>query len=356
MLASLPRRARRGPQQHEDPPGAPRTRSLPVRRTQLVRAAVWVAVAAGPLALVASCARPDTVVRTRPAPLTETDTAEQPVDPGGYAVLFLDVWLRAGSGEEGAATEQLRALAPSVQPPSWAGKDPVAERLTVVRSVHQAGAAWSVTIAASLKTPTRRSDKGPADGAGGLRYFAVPLVVKDTGTGPGTARGVVVPTAPMEVSAPRTADAPNSAYSSEVPAESALAETAGEFLTAYLGAAKGADRYLAPGVSLPALGSAPFERVRVEEVQASQQTDGKATGGTTARLLVQVTASDQSGGQWPLAYALKLGARDGRWEVLALQSGLEDAAEQSKQHAQRSASTTAVRAITVSTATQEVKG
>ncbi|WJV51804.1 conjugal transfer protein [Streptomyces flavofungini] len=322
------------------------------------------AVAAGPLALVASCARPDAVVRTRPAPVTQADTTKEPVtDPGGYAELVLDAWLRAGSGEESAAARQLRAMAPSVQPPSWSKEPPVVERLTVVRSVRQGSAGWSVTVAARFKTPAPRSSGGEgaaADRADGLRYFAVPLLVKDHGAAPGSVRGFVVPAAPMEVSAPRTLEEPDSLFGTEVPAESDLAVTAGEFLTAYLGAAEGADRYLAPGTSLPTLrGSAPFEKVRVEEVRARQQTDGKASTDGAARLQVQITASDADGGQWPLSYALNLASRDGRWEVLALQSGLEDAAEQSKQHAKRSASNAVrptpavVRASTVSTASQE---
>ncbi|WP_189177597.1 conjugal transfer protein [Streptomyces lasiicapitis] len=342
-----------------------------MRRTQLVRLAVWVAVAAGPLALVASCARPDAVVRTRPAPVTQADTATEPMtDPGGYAELVLDVWLRAGHGEESAAARQLRAMAPSVQPPSWGEHAPAAERLTVVRSVRQGTAAWSVTVAARFKASAGHSGKSTAaEGTDGLRYFAVPLIVKDLGTAsaPGAARGFVVPAAPMEVGAPSTLEEPDSPYGTEVPAESPLAVTAGEFLTAYLGAAEGADRYVAPGISLPALrGSAPFEEVRVEEVRAQQQTDGQAgTDGARARLLVQITASDVDGGQWPLSYALQLKARDGRWEVLALQSGLEDATEESKHHAKPtgSVSTTAVRPVresgvrtrTVNAAAQEAQ-
>lgn len=361
MPVPVPRRSRRAPRRDESP-GGPPARSLPVRRTQLVRVAVWVAVATGPLALAVSCARPGVEVRTRQAPVTQAGAAKQPQsDVGGYAELFLDVWLRAGAGEQSAATRQLRAMAPAVQPPSWNGKGPVAEHLTVVRTVRQTGTAWSVTLAARFTTPAGRGGRGPGEAESGVRYFAVPLLVQDTSAAPGTARGFVVPAAPMEVSAPRTAPAPESAYGAEVPAESSLAQAAGEFLTAYLGAAEGADRYLTPGVSLPPLRSARFERVQVDEVRAQMQTDGKATSAATARLLVQVTASDGSGGQWPLAYGLKVAARDGRWEVLALQSGLEGAAERSKPHTGRSASTpavrrgpaSAVRAVTVSPASQE---
>ncbi|MGA4844781.1 conjugal transfer protein [Streptomyces sp. G5(2025)] len=301
-----------------------------------MRAAVWVAVATGPLALFASCARPDAAVRTRPAPVTQTDAAKTPMtDPGGYAELVMDMWLRAGRGEETAAAEQLRAMAPSVQPPAWGKHAPTAERLTAVRSLHQGRYAWSVTVAVRFKASAGHSEKGAA--AEAPRYFALPLLVKDAGR-PGTAQGFTAAAAPMEVSAPSTLDV-DPQYGAEVPARSPLAQTAGEFLAAYLGTAEGADRYLAPGISLPALTIAPFETVRVDEVRTDQQTDGKpGADGTTARLEVQVTASDADGGQWPLSYGLKLTARDGRWEVLALQSGLEDAGEDGKARAKRSGS------------------
>ncbi|QIB49528.1 conjugal transfer protein [Streptomyces aureoverticillatus] len=370
MPALLPRRERRGPTKDE-PSGASRTRSLPVRRSALVRTAVWVAVAAGPLALVASCARPDAVVRTRPAPVTQADTAKEPVtDPGGYAELVLDVWLRAGHDEEGAAARQLRVMAPSVPPPSWGEHAPVAERLTVVRSVRQGTGAWSITVAARFKASAGRSGGeggAAAEGAGGLRYFAVPLVVKEQDVAPGAARGFVVPAAPMEVSAPRTLEEPDSPFGTEVPAESDLAVTVGEFLSAYLGTAEGADRYVAPGVSLPALrGSAPFEEVRLEEVRAQEQTDGQpGADGTTARVLVEITASDPGGGQWPMSYALKLKARDGRWEVTALQSGLENAAGKSEQRSKPAGSVSTADArpspapgeptVTVNAVAQEVQ-
>ncbi|MFI2620534.1 conjugal transfer protein [Streptomyces sp. NPDC018584] len=340
MPANVPRGLRRRPEQN-GAPGTPRTRSFPVRRTQLVRIAVWVAVAAGPLALVVSCARPDVVVRTRPAPVTQTDAAKAPVtDPGGYAELVLDVWLRAGRGEETAAAKQLRAVAPRVQPPAWGKHAPSAERLTAVRSLHQGSNAWSVTVAVRFKGSDGRSEKA----ADAPRYFALPLLVKDAGTAPGTAQGFTVAAAPMEVSAPSTLDL-DPQYGAEVPARSPLARTAGEFLAAYLGAAEGADRYLAPGVSIPALTVAPFETVRVDEVRTDQQMDGKpGTDGTTARLQVQASASDADGGQWPLSYGLKLVARDGRWEVLALQSGLEDVGKDGKARAKRSSSASATSA------------
>ncbi|MFF1714590.1 conjugal transfer protein [Streptomyces sp. NPDC058268] len=325
MSLSPPRRDRRGTKKNEPAAAIPpvRTRTLPMRRTALVRTVVWVAVAAGPLALVASCARPDAVVRTQPAPAPRAGDEKMPAaDPAGYAELFLDLWLRSGSDEQSAAAQQLRTMAPSIRPPSFGKATPVVERLAAVRRVPQGGSAWSVTVAVRFKAPAKSTE---AEASGAVRYFALPLVVKDAGKGPGTAQGFIVPTAPMEVAAPGAMDEPDSAYGTQLPDESDLAVTAGEFLGAYLGAEEGADRYLAPGVTLPALGGSPFEAVQVDEVRAQGSTDGTAgADGTSVRVLVQATARDTSGGEWPLSYALKLSSRDGRWEVTALQSGLED--------------------------------
>jgi hypothetical protein len=43
--------------------------------------------------------------------------------------------------------------------------------------------------------------------------------------------------------------------------------------------------------------------------------------GTTVRVQAHVTATDITGGRWPLAYTLEMTARSGRWEVTALQAG-----------------------------------
>ncbi|MGW2748448.1 conjugal transfer protein [Streptomyces sp. NPDC001450] len=325
MPASLPPRDRSGRSRREPAATSPtvrRTRTLPVRRTRLVRAAVWAAVAAGPLALIASCAHDDPPVHAQPAPVTRAaDRSEAAADPAGYAELVLSLWLRSGVGEDSAAARQLRALAPSVQPPTWGEHAPAVERLAAVRTAKQADGAWSVTVAVEFKD----SAAGTAE-QGIVRYFALPLVATDVGSAPGSKQAFAVTDAPAEVAGPTVLDEPDDPYGTQVPAGSALASTVGEFLSAYLGAEEGAERYLAPGTTLPALSSAAFTAVSVDGLQAAGRTDGTVgEDGTTVRVQAQITAKDTDGGQWPLAYALELKARDGRWEVVALQSGLETA-------------------------------
>ncbi|MFF1401317.1 conjugal transfer protein [Streptomyces sp. NPDC058287] len=291
-----------------------------------MRTAVWLAVAAGPLALVASCARPDTTVRTTPAPVTRSAELPAPsVTPAGYAELVLGLWLRGG-GQDTTAADELHTMAPLVPMPAWGAKRPVVERLAAVRTARQAKNAWSITIAVTFKEPA--GDRTDATAAAlSVRYFALPVLAKDAGS----TAAFAVPAAPMEVAAPRVLEETATPYERQVPDGSALASTVAEFLSAYLGAEGGAQRYLAPGVRLPALAASSFAAVQVDELRAVQATGAKpGQNGTTVRVQAMVTATDAAGGQWPLSYALAFTARAGRWEVTALQSGLEDTTGKAK--------------------------
>ncbi|MDI3408338.1 conjugal transfer protein [Streptomyces cavernicola] len=323
-MPHVPRRDRSGP---PDSGGQLRVRRLPIRRTALVRAAVWLAVASGPLALVSGFASARSQEQAQPVPVTKaTSTTEASAGPAGYAELFLGLWLRAGGSADGPAARQVRAMAPSVPLPVWGERPPAVERLAAVRTARQGRGAWSVTIAVHLKEPTTKaSSESGAEQLGIVRYFALPVTVTDTTAAPGGTQEFAIAAAPAEVAGPSAADEPDSPYEAPVPTSSELATTAGEFLTAYLKAGDGgADRYLAPGTTLPALVSAPAIDVSVDDVRSTERTEGTAgADGATARVLAQVTASDADGRVWPLAYALKLQARDGRWEVRAVQSGLE---------------------------------
>ncbi|MEU9056247.1 conjugal transfer protein [Streptomyces sp. NPDC048384] len=349
MPPSLPGCDQSGPPRRESAPSspaAPRTRALPVRRTRLVRAAVWAAVAAGPLSLIASCTRDEPAAHTQPAPVTRAaDHPQASADPTGYAELILGLWLRAGSGEDSTAARQLRALAPSVQLPVWGEHTPDVERLAAVRTAPQSDTAWSVTVAVQFKSPV--ADSGEQ---GLVRYFALPVIATGAGTAPGTREAFAITAAPAEVAGPTVLDEPDDPYDTQVPTGSALASTVEEFLTAYLGAEEGAERYLAPGTTLPAPTSAAFTTVTAEELQAADRTDGTVgKDGATVRVQARITARDASGGQWPLTYALKLTARDGRWEVVALQSGLEDTATTKTSSSRTGTASTTRTAATVIT-------
>ncbi|MFF4282898.1 conjugal transfer protein [Streptomyces kronopolitis] len=291
-------------------PSAPPLRPMRHRQVALMRAAALVALTCGPLALVVSWAAPSPSVHASGPAARQPATfeAQSPQDQGGFAEVFLGLWLRGGqSGEtKTAAQEALRTMAPEVPLPEFGGRPPRVAQVRAVRSVPVGPGAWSVTVAVDL------DGKQPA-------YFSVPVV----GGGRGQAESFVVSAAPARVGGPPARKVPASPYTAEVTPGSALSTTARQFLSAYLGGSDDAERYLAPHAVLPPLGSS-YAAVRAERVTSIGSADG-AVGrqGQEVRVRVQVTARDARGAQWPLTYALRLAARDGRWEVLAVESGLE---------------------------------
>lgn len=290
-----------------------RLRPMRHRRVALVRTAVLLALTCGPVALASQWSAPSSAAH--PAGRTAQQTAQssaQASDPGGFAAAFVGVWLRGGpdGAQESAAQKTVRSMAPGVALPEFDGRPPAVGQVWAVRSVRVRPGAWSVTVAALLEPGAKAS----------VRYFRVPVLFEDRG-----GRGAfAVAAAPAAAGGPASLDVPSSPYPREVRAGSALATTGSEFLRAYLGGAGGAERYLAPRIKVPALGFA-YSSVRTERVSSSGGTDGAVGAeGARVRIRVEVSARDAQGVEWPLTYALRLASRDGRWEVLGLESGLED--------------------------------
>ncbi|MGW4516413.1 conjugal transfer protein [Streptomyces sp. NPDC004393] len=276
------------------------------RRVRLSRVAIWTVIAAGPIALaVAVASTPTTVAAAPAAKPTAVRTATSAADPGGYAQVFVGAWLRSSANDETSAQARLaQSMAPDVELP-----DPAADAqsapgsVTAVRSAQRADGAWSVTVAAQYA-------------GGSVRYYAVPVASDSTGS------SFTVTGAPGVVAGPARAEVPKSSYAVTVP-EGNLSSAIGQFLAAYLTGAGEVDRYLAPGVQLPAVSPAPYTAVSVQEVSAVEEAaavEQVPADGTKVRVLASVEARDATG-RWPLAYELTLKARSGRWEVAALQSG-----------------------------------
>ncbi|MFF1741868.1 conjugal transfer protein [Streptomyces mirabilis] len=287
------------------------------RRVRLSRLAVLTAIAAGPVALcVAVASTPTTVQAATPSKATAVRTAAVAADPGGYAQLFVSVWLRSSADDATSAQARLaQSMAPDVELPApapaaaaaagagaGAGAQSKLESVMAVRSAQREGGTWSVTVAAQY-----------ADGS--VRYYAVPVAADPVAT------SFTVTGAPGVVAGPARAEVPKSSYGVTVP-EGDLSSAVGEFLAAYLTGAGEVDRYLAPGVRMSAVSPAPYTTVSVQQVSAVEEAAAGQvpTDGTKVRVLAQVEARDP-GGRWPLGYELTLKARSGRWEVAALESG-----------------------------------
>jgi hypothetical protein len=277
------------------------------RRVRLSRLALWTAIAAGPVALgVAITSTPATVEAATPAKPTAVRTTAVVTDPAGHAQLFIHAWLRSSTDDPTSAQARLaQSMAPGIELPEKAAHaQPVPQSVTAVRSVQRGHGAWSVTVAAQY-----------ADGT--VRYYSVPLAADGAGD------SFAVTGQPSVVAGPARAEAARTPYRVSVP-ESDLSAAVGEFLAAYLTGAGEIGRYLAPGVTLTPLSPALYSALSVEEVSAVEDTaaaEHMPSDGTKVRVLAQVEARD-SDGTWPLAYQLALTARSGRWEVSALEAGL----------------------------------
>lgn len=295
------------------------------RRIALARIGVWAAVAAGPLALAVACAMPRTTAAAA-QPKPSLPSAVRSADPAGIAALFVDLWLRSDTARQDAPVAQaVRALGPNVDLPTRPGDGttPAPVRTVAVRSAQTAGGGWSVVVAAQFTVSDSLTGSGTTPSGTGavVRYYAVPVVAADSVSGAGA---FTVTSAPAEVAGPTAASVPASVFANPVPVTSPLASSAGEFLSAYLTGVGEVDRYLSPGTQLTAVRGTGYRSVVVD--QAAADTEGadaaKAPGdGTRVRVLVHVAAQDGAGGQWPLVYRLTMTARDGRWEVTALEAG-----------------------------------
>jgi len=304
------------------------------RRGLLVRLGVWAAIAAGPVALFASCAAssvPRTAVQTAQPPARATAA----VDPAGFAQMFVSLWLRADTATDDARAQAVRAMAPGVPLLTDAQNAQSArtvEQCAAVRSAQIAAGLWSVVVGVEL-------DSGSAVQ---MRYFAVPVAVA-SGAGSGALGSMTVAAAPAEVGPPVTGSAPQIGYPASVAPTSALAASVSAFLAAYLTGSGEVAPLLSPGTQLAPLPAAPYAAVQVTQDSANRAgMDGTVPAdGTLAEVLVTVTATDPAGTQWPLQYALRMRARAGRWEVAALEPGPLLADTQSAQPAQPTVVSTA---------------
>ncbi|MGW6893703.1 conjugal transfer protein [Streptomyces chartreusis] len=297
--------AKQATQEHTTPATASGARLQQMRRrVRLGHLGVWVAVAAGPIALALATATPSTVVRAAPAAKPTTVNTTAPASPAGYATVFLNAWLR--SHADGASTAQARlaqSIAPGIELPDTSNAQPDPASVVAVRTAQQTGTTWTVTLAAQYDD-------------GRLRYYAVPVAADRAGS------SFTVTGGPGVVSGPGRAQAPKSPYAVTVP-EGELSAAVTEFLTAYLTGTGEVSRYLAPGVTLAPVSPAPYTSAEAQQVFAVEKTaaaEKVPADGTKVRVRAPIEARDTHG-RWPLSYELTLTARSGRWEVTALKSG-----------------------------------
>ncbi|QES51972.1 hypothetical protein DEJ50_33230 [Streptomyces venezuelae] len=294
----------------------------------LLRWLLWGLIALGPLlGTLAYLSAPATSAAPAPKTAPSAPTASGGQGAAGFATLFVAAYLAAGRGDE----PKLAAYYPpaaNLQLDGVSGQHR-GEQLTVVRLRQTDMTVWAVTVAARVTgatpsaTPSTQPGAVAAPAADAVRYFQVPVA---TAPGAGGATAYTALALPAEVAAPERAKSPVLAYGAMHPAlpSDPRTQAVTSFLTAYLTKAGAElDRYLAPGTRLAAPSPAPYTGIAVDQLAVESETGGEPVvsvpgDGTTLRLLVTLRATGQDGVRLPLAYALTLKARAGRWEIASL--------------------------------------
>jgi hypothetical protein len=280
----------------------------------LATVAMWCLVACGPLALLAVAG---SHTRSEPAASAGTSaSASSGIGPGGFAELYVATYLAAGAG-----SSQLQSFFPD-PPDITSQKGSRQVTATAVVSVTQVSPGyWSVIVATD-------EEANIAGHPAGLHYFLVPVLAAGSaasgGTGNSGSQPSYVATAlPAEIAAPAQAAEPQLGYNTTIPVESRpLTSAVTQFLASYLTGSGNLSRYLAPGTNLSPVSPVPYASIQAVTVfsTGSQPTTTGEPPASSTRLnvLAQVDATDKSGHQWPLTYALTLAAVAGQWDVAAI--------------------------------------
>ncbi|MGW2415995.1 conjugal transfer protein [Streptomyces tubercidicus] len=291
--------------------------------TALVRWCAWGLLLTGPLLgglALASTTKPVAVPARGEAPRARPASSDA-VAPAGFAEVYVATYVKAGDSD--AAAEELAAFYPAARSMSWAaqGKSQQhAESASAVQVRQVSAGYWSVTVAARITGSTKDSDS--------VRYFQVP--VRATAGSKGTAAGWTATALPAEVAAPtasKGADPELSYGAAHAPlASDPAVRTVQDFLAAYLTGRGELDRYLSPGTALHAVRPAPYTAVTVTQIADHGHAPAEGAeaqvppDGVQRRLLVDVDAESKHASGRPMTYAIELRARDGRWEVAALEA------------------------------------
>jgi hypothetical protein len=226
------------------------------------------------------------------------DLSPQRAAAGEFAERVVVAWLTTPRGQEAKLTGLVQV--PSVTLPQVPFKvaDPT------VSAIEQVDGVWSVTVAVTV-TDQR---KQPA-----RRFFQVPVLVV-----PGAE--VTALSLPAPVAGPTVGVLPRLSYRFQVDPAGPVAQTAAQFLGAYVAGQGDVTRYVSPTVQIHAVTPPPYTAVQVTDLAGDTDIDTADVpkDRTRLRVLVGADASVSSKQQVSVTYALTLLARAGRWEVAAI--------------------------------------
>lgn len=291
---------------------------------RLARFGIWVVIAAGPLlgsaALLSSASPSPGATKTPQQTRQASDTG-----PSGFAQLFVAAYLEAGEGAEKSLAPYYAGSVALTHAPGTR----TATRTAAIASHEISPGYWSVTVAASIAAKTSKDSYRDA----GVQYYRVAIQAlgpRSAGgtTDTGTAVGYTAVALPAQVAAPEALTPGGLGYGTSrgIGTSDPATQTAAAFLAAFLAGNGELDRYTSPGVEVQPVIPAPYTEVKisgVEDNSGDSADQSVPADGSKRQLLVAVDATDSDGNVFPLAYALTLQARAGRWEV----SALDDAPE-----------------------------
>jgi hypothetical protein len=270
-----------------------------------MRVGLWSAVAVGAVGGAVGLLR---------APVQHVEAVAEQADAGGAvpapvagtAELVVDAWLTATSADDDA----LDAL--FVDPPNTSDLRAgglVVAALTTVSGEERASGYWAVTVAADV-VETIPDDGG--DGAAeaepetvSSRWYLEVAIVGDVGGGLAALTTPAVVPGPPGVSTEWEA----SVEPLRSPGDGVLALTVEGFLGALLADGGDPSRYMAPGVEIDTLDTAPFVAVDLVKMSEDELDDGMT------RVLAEVTATTPGGTRTRLTYELMLTEWADRWEI-----------------------------------------
>lgn len=271
--------------------------------SRLLAYGLWGGIAIALVLSLVNCAgRP----AAAPPPVAEQALAPPVPPPGGCAELVVSAWLAGDT-----ATLANIAGMPRSDP------EPGRRRATrtYTAGVTQGEDAWAYLIGAEVQVRDEEEGWQPA----GTQFFTVTMVPTD-----GACQGWGPAALPAQVTAPQlgtTGDAA-SPYEVTLPtSRSELGTTLDAFFAGLLAGADNLDRYVSPGVSIPAVVPPPYEQVSVTELRAREDPTERGAivppDGTVLQLLATVT-TDAEADDLPLVYPVTVAVRGGRWEVVAI--------------------------------------
>lgn len=252
-----------------------------------------VGAATGLLAL-----RTATAPTTGPSGSAPADLSSQRATAGEYATRLVLAWLQATQSED----QDLHDLID--QPAAASARTPFKVTAPAVAAITaQPDDIWAVTVAATVTDARDRAAR---------RYFQVPVRLHEA--------TVTALALPSPVAGPAHTTTAATEYPAIIALTSVLAAGIGQFLDAYLTGDGDLTRYLTPGSVIPPVTPPAYTAVTLQDLRADADLDPDSPppDATRLRVLATATAAVTDSQAVTITYPLTLTARDGRWEITAI--------------------------------------